>query len=130
MKYKFKKTLILTIILMIYFCLMYMNYSVDAVDFSKAKAFIEEGSKSNMGLKDLSTIGQEFADIGSVLTYIGAGILVGAMTYMGVLYIISSPEKQAKLKQQLIGLVVSAVVIFGAYAIWSFVVGILQDTIG
>ena len=38
----------------------------------------------------------------------------------------ASPEAQAKLKQQLIGLVVSGFVIFGSYAIWKIVVTIVE----
>ena len=46
---------------------------------------------------------------------------------MGIKYFISSPEEQAKLKGQLIGVVVSAVVIFGAYSIWKMAVSIFMN---
>lgn len=129
MKIRINKFISLTLII-ICFLLMYMSYSVDAVDFSMADNFIEAGRNSTTGLNDLSSIGTEFVSIGQILTYIGAGVLVGAMAYMGILYIISPPDKQAKLKQQLIGLVVSAVVIFGAYYIWKFIVELLESVIG
>ena len=50
-----------------------------------------------------------------------AGVLVAVLTFMGIKYITSGPEAQGKLKQQLIGVVVSGVVIFGAYGIWQLV---------
>lgn len=124
------KLISLTLLMILCLFLTYMNFSVNAVDFTMADDFIEAGRTSTTGIKDLSEIGGEFSDIGQILRYIGAGILVGAMAYMGILYIVSPPEKQAKLKQQLIGLVVSAVVIFGAYYIWKFIVELLEDTIG
>ena len=40
----------------------------------------------------------------------------------------ATPEEAAKLKQQLIGLVVSGVVIFGAVAIWKIVYTILNSS--
>lgn len=130
MKIRINKFVSLTLLMLICFLLLYMSYSVDAVDFSMADEFIEAGKSSTTGLRDLSSIGTEFTGIGQILTYIGSGVLVGAMAYMGILYIISPPEKQAKLKQQLIGLVVSAVVIFGAYYIWKFIVELLENVIG
>ena len=39
---------------------------------------------------------------------------------MAVQWITASPDKQAKLKGQLIGLAVSAIVILGAVGIWNF----------
>lgn len=130
MKFKLKKSIFLTALTLVLFSLLCANYSVHAVDFTKAQEFINTGKSSQNGFNNITEIGNEFAAIGSVLTYIGAGIVVGAMAYMGILYIISPPDKQAKLKQQLVGLVVSAVVIFGAYYIWKFVVLLLENTIG
>lgn len=121
-----KHILISTLVIVV---LLIMDSQVYAVDFGKADNFISIGS-SNMQIGDLGSIGNEFSAIGSILTYIGAGILVGATAYMGILYLTATPEKQAKLKQQLIGLVVSAIVVFGAYGIWKIVVNFLQDTIG
>ena len=54
-----------------------------------------------------------------MLTAIGIAILFGGIIILGIKYMISEPEQKGKLKQQLIGLVVSGVVIFGAYTIWS-----------
>ena len=39
----------------------------------------------------------------------------------------ASPEEAAKIKGQLVGLVISAIVIFGAWGIWSLVVRALQS---
>ena len=103
MKKHIIKSLIIALILMISFA----NFSL-AVDFDKADKFIQKGSeKAAADNISVSEIGEEFSAI--------------ATAYMGILYMISPPERQAKLKQQLIGLVVSAVVIFGGYYIWKIV---------
>ena len=63
-----------------------------------------------------------FVELTQILMTIGAGVLVAVTTYMGIKYLTSGPEAQAKLKVQLIGIVVAGFVIFGAYFIWKVVV--------
>lgn len=46
---------------------------------------------------------------------------------MGIKYITANPEEKGKLKQQLIGLVVSVVVIYGAVGIWTLVQNIMNS---
>ena len=76
--------------------------------------------------KSNTNIFEDLVDLGSILTTIGAGVLVAVTLYMGIKYITATPEAQAKLKQQLIGLVVSGFVIFGAYFIWKIVISIVE----
>lgn len=95
---------------------------------TQAKEFISKGETqaSEAGIKP-GEIAQNFVGIGQILTMVGAGVLVAVTTYMGIKYLTSGPEAQAKLKVQLIGIVVSGVVIFGAYTIWSLVVDIASQ---
>ena len=55
-------------------------------------------------------------------------MLVGVTIVMGIKYMFATPEEAAKLKQQLIGLVVSAVVVLGATAIWKIIYKVLSST--
>ena len=91
----------------------------------KANNFINAGAKQQeeQGI-DYSEVTKEFSDLGQILTMIGAGVMVGVTTYMGIKYLTAGPEAQAKLKVQLIGVVVSGLVIFGAYYIWKIVIQI------
>lgn len=91
---------------------------------SKMEAFESAGSEVQV---DVATVATEFSGLAKILTTIGAGVLVIVITYMGIKYFISTPEEQAKLKGQLIGLVVSALVIFGATAIWKIAIGIFRN---
>ena len=52
-------------------------------------------------------VANEFVGIGQTLTMIGTGVMVAVTTYMGIKYLTSGPEAQAKLKVQLIGIVVA-----------------------
>lgn len=70
---------------------------------------------------------KDFKSLGQILTMIGAGVMVSIATYMGIKYLTAGPDAQAKLKEQLIGVVVSGVVIFGAYFIWSTVINIASN---
>lgn len=64
----------------------------------------------------------------NILTVIGVFVLVAVTIVMGIKYMFATPEVAAKLKQQLIGLVVSAVVVLGATAIWKIVYNVLVST--
>lgn len=99
----------------------------EGISFSDAETFIQKGANDGaLKQEDLKNVGNQFSDIAKILTYIGVGILVAATAYMGIKYMMASPEQQGKLKQQLIGLVVSAIVIFGAYFIWSTIYDLLN----
>lgn len=100
--------------------------------------FIEKGeSGANEIIKDKEDLNISpegfagmFVDIGSVLVAIGVVTLLIVSAVMAIKWITATPDKQAKLKQQLIGLVVAAVVIFGAIGIWSLVRGIMENVEG
>ena len=101
-------------------------YNVNAISLSdmegKAQNFIRKGSQqSNINYNNVTA---EFKSLGQILTMIGAGVMVAVTAYMGIKYLTAGPEAQAKLKTQLIGVIVSGMVIFGAYFIWSIVLRI------
>ena len=83
--------------------------------------FMNAGSSN---VPDVGDAADEIFDIGSILTSIGVVVMLGATAYMGIKYLTASPETKGKLKVQLIGLVVSGMVIFGAYYIWKIVIDI------
>lgn len=70
-------------------------------------------------------MGEILKPIVGILTAIGVIALIVITMIMGIKYMFATPEEAAKLKQQLIGLVVSAVVVLGATAIWKIIYNIL-----
>lgn len=95
---------------------------------SDASTFIQKGQTAATGLGSITdSVTGEFVGLGQILTMIGAGVMVAATSYMGIKYMISPPDKQAALKQQLVGLVVAGIVIFGAYGIWSAILGLVSN---
>lgn len=94
---------------------------------SDATGFVTTGKGEASDLSgSMTEVTAEFVPLGQLLTMIGAGVMIAVTTYMGIKYLTSGPETQAKLKQQLIGVIVSGVVIFGAYGIWSLTLDIVQ----
>ena len=91
----------------------------------QATSFLTLGSQNATNIK-YSKVTDPFVGLGQILTMVGAGVLVAVTAYMGIKYLTSGPEAQAKLKVQLIGIVVSGMVIFGAYKIWSTVIHVAE----
>lgn len=60
----------------------------------------------------------ELLPIAEILTMIGTGVVIICAIVIGIKYMVASPDEQAKLKKQMVGLVVATIVIFGAYGIW------------
>ncbi len=96
--------------------------------------FINKGEKGageiGNGGFDISPTGfvEQFIDIGRILVGIAIATILIVSMIMGVKWITATPDKQAKLKGQLVGLVIAAVVIFGAVGIWNLVWGIMEKT--
>ena len=131
MKKILKNSTVIVMIIMIIMGISSFGYSVSADEAptlesmsKKIDSFKKAGAKSSIDTKEITT---QFAGIGKILTTIGAGVLAIIITYMGIKYFMSSPEEQAKLKGQLIGVVVSGIVIFGAYSIWKMAVTMFKD---
>lgn len=121
-----KKVILIIIILMLVSFIIPSNTFAATLSemMGQAESFISTGSKGN-GV-DPEEIAQEFIPLGQLLTLVGMGVMIAATTFLGIKYLTASPEGQAKLKQQLIGLVVSGIVVFGAYYIWSLAVEIVS----
>ena len=84
----------------------------------------KNGNSANISGNDMGSI---IIPLSNILTAIGVIVLVAVTIVMGIKYMFATPEEAAKLKQQLIGLVVAGVVILGATAIWKIVYNILNS---
>lgn len=120
---KVKKFLISVVTILILFLFFNMNYMESNATFmSKAKKLT-----SGEPQIAINQVTDELIPIGQILTYVGAGVIVAVTAYLGVQYITSPPDKQGALKEKLIGVVASGVVIFGSVKIWHFVVNMVKD---
>ena len=122
-----KKTLLIFLVAAI--CLSFMapiSRAGSALD--RANKFIAKGKASASGAKGaVDEMSNQMLPVINLLVNIGAGVMVAVVTYMGIKYFTSTPDAQAKLKQQLIGVCVAGVVIFGAFGIWKMTLNIASQ---
>lgn len=76
-------------------------------------------TNQNNDAKSPTDYAEEFISIGQILVAVGIGVVLVSFSVLGIKWITASPDKKAQLKQQLVGLVVAAIVIFGAIGIWN-----------
>ena len=117
--------------------LILINALQPAVSAVQVKSFDEmkdaltdwksRGQQDNAGV-NAGDLKQIVIPVINILTVIGVFVLVAVTIIMGIKYMFATPDVAAKLKQQLIGLVVSAVVVLGAMAIWKIVYNVLTST--
>lgn len=127
---KTKKIMICTILVIILMT-TFMHNKVYAEDdlFQKmqkqATQWMKKGRDTGQDvLKDDNgneILENKFIPIGQVLITIASVVLVVVTLIMSIKYLTANAEQKGKLKQQLIGLVVSIVVIYGAVGIWSLI---------
>lgn len=123
----FKRIISILIIAIMLIGIISVMSPVKALTMSQMNDKINNFKEKGDVTVDVTSIAGEFTGLAKILTTIGAGVLVIVITYMGIKYFIASPEEQAKLKGQLIGIVVSGLVIFGATAIWKMAIEIFRN---
>ena len=94
--------------------------------FNSGKEFISKGKNANQMFSD-DDIGNFVIPVANILVAIGTIVIVAAFIIIGIKYMMATPEEAAKLKQQLIGIVVAGIVIFGAVMIWRIMYDIMES---
>ena len=114
---------IISIVMVLFLVLFPVKSEASFPTFDKmvgdANSWLKKGESG--GIVQEQKIVDIMLPIGQFLVGIGIFAVVIATIIMGIKYMSADPNTQGKLKQQMIGLVVSAVVIFGAYEIWRLV---------
>jgi len=96
--------------------------------FQKAGTFLNKGAAQPK--LSATSIAALISPVASVLLGIGTAVLIAVGAVMGIKYMTASPDAQAKLKGQLIGLVVATIVLYGAYGIWGITYRIFFSMVG
>lgn len=122
-----KKILKTMLIFLVLICLIFIyNPEANATDniMQGAENFLNAGTKNilNSGAINITsnTLFNIFAIFGTV-----AVLIVGAI--LGIKFIMGSIEEKAKIKEMLTPYIISSIVIFGAFGIWSLLVDVLQN---
>ena len=122
-----KKFLVSIILIMM--VVIIPNYS-RAFDFDNdiikpGENFINTGASNDVLNED--QVVDTVMPIARILVAVGTFVITLAVAVMAIKYLISGPDKKAELKGQLVGLAISAVVIYGAVFIWSTMYDIFKD---
>ncbi len=127
-----KITIILTIVAIMF--ALFSNFNVVRADGlfeniqSEARTWLRKG-QSGLSISSDTIAGIAIPIFQMMITI--ASIVVTIVTIiMGIKYMTTSPEGKAKLKQQLIGLVLAVIVIWGAQGIWAFMATFLESITG
>lgn len=127
-----KRVFITFFVLMIFVCLFskfsYAASTIKDIE-TEAGSFISKG-KGEAGTDAgtvITSVGENFIGIGRLLILVGAGVLIGAVSLLGIQYLMASPDKKAALKEKLIALVIATFIIFGAYNIWSMTLDVVSN---
>lgn len=125
-----KKLKILLIVIIMLFLILPVSVKASDRDlgdvFQVGEDFISDGSETDLNMVDDETVAS-INDIGRFLTAVGLVILVCATLIMGIKYMMATPNDKAKLKKQLIGLLIASLVIFFSYTIWSAIVNQMES---
>lgn len=121
---------LISIVLILLFALMLFSPYSQATEgnewWSQGENFITKGSQNSP--LSTSNIENALMPIGRILVTIATIVLTVVTVVMAIKYMMcDSADQKAKLKTQLIGLVVSTVVIYGAQIIWSVLYKFMTD---
>jgi len=123
-----KVVFILLLVITLLISIINVTYasSIDNI-FSGADQFIDAGKGGGYAVIKKQDINNASDLIYNTLLIIGiiAVVIVGAI--LGIKYMTSAVEEQAKIKETLVPYVVGSVIIFGAFGIWKLVTGILEN---
>lgn len=121
---------IISIVLILLFALMIFSPYSQA---NSADEWMQQGSDfinkvKNGSAISTSQIQNALMPIGRILVTIATIVLTVVTVVMAIKYMMcDSADKKAKLKTQLIGLVVSTIVIYGAQIIWSILLDFMNN---
>lgn len=120
-----KKVTLMMFLLYIVISLFYSVRAITWEDMDSQWSTFSNHGRNNSNI-NYASVTSEFKDLAQILTMIGTGVMIGVTVYMGIKYLTSGPEAQAKLKGQLVGVLISGLVVFASYPIWKMVLEIVS----
>ena len=124
-----KRMLLIAVIMIIINAIMISPIYAMGDIISSGKNFLEKGQKveeviNTTALQSTSNF------IYNMFLTVAIVLAVGVGTVLGIKFITSSVEGQAKIKEAIVPYIVGCIIIFAAFPIWSFIVGSGQDATG
>ena len=129
-----KRILIITIFMLLLatICIPTTTFATSVKTWDQMKQdlqnFEQRGQATTVINND--TVRENILPIAQILVAVASGVLGVVTCILGLKYATvggSSAETKAKLKKQLVGLVVSIIVVFGAQAIWAIIYNLMSN---
>ena len=120
---------IIVFIIMVLILILYMQPTYASNIIKDAQDWFEGGKSGGQTIMNAQDTADAIEPISQLLFWAGIITLFIAGTVMGIKFIMASPEEQGKLKGQLIGLVIAAIVILGAYTIWELSYNFMNEVV-
>lgn len=117
MKTIIEKIICILVILIVLFSINTKVYAWSQV-FSDAKDFIQTGENSNQGNVNATGVQELSSYLYNILLSAGVVIAVIIATVLGIQFMTSSAEGQAKVKEALIPFIIGCIVVFGGFGVW------------
>ena len=122
------------------FCILFITYqpvyattpklsSGDQI-INAGRTWLDRAKASGQSKINANQVAEVIKPVANVLLGAGSVLIVIVGVIMGIKYLSASPDQQGQLKKQLVGLFISAIVLYGAYGIWSIVYTVLNSVIG
>ncbi len=123
---KLEKILIITILILAVCTYANTVYGTGQI-ISDGDSFLGAG---NGDVIDYGSVQDASENVYNIIRVIGIFLLVAVGIFLGMKFMTSTVEDQAKVKEALIPYTVAAIVIFSAFFIWRLVMQILNSSIG
>lgn len=120
-----KKKFLISLLIISLLSVIFINNikAVSTLDdmISGAKDFIEQGNSGSNGT-DYAGFNDSLVVIFNAFLTIGTIVATIVLAIMGILFMTSTSEEKAKIKESLMPFVIGCIVMFGAFTIWKVVV--------
>lgn len=116
-----KKIILIVFILMLLFSINTKVYALDSI-ISDGKSFLSDAEKPK-GV-DEESLQDASGFLYNILLSAGVIIAVIVATVLGIQFMMSGAEGQAKVKEMIIPFVIGCVVVFGGFGIWKIALSI------
>ncbi len=125
-----KKITIIFIAFLVFTVLFTTNYTyADSISdrLAGADSFISEGENQASGAIDTGKINEASSVIYNILLTAGMAVAIIIGVVLGIQFITSGVDEQAKIKQALVPYIVGCVVVFGSFGIWKIAVTLMKN---
>ena len=128
MKKMYKKIILIIFVLILLFSINTNVFAIGEI-IDDGQSFLQEARPENTSV-NIGQINQASGYLYNILLSAGIVIAVIVATVLGIQFMLSEAEGQAKVKEMLIPFVIGCVVVFGGFGIWKIALKLGQNVEG